>query len=322
MSFEAPRHPTQRSTMLIVRQLEALTPAASQSAILACRCRPSTAGPSDSRLCIKLMRRGAEEHRLQQRRVTLDEDGYLILNGCAPCSSVYRGEGGAWPFVVFFGGGLLQQALCEQLPEPEDGPAPGPFTFLEHLRPHGDGVSQRLRRLARHVESGEDDPLWFDEQVTALLDEALRRERELQQAAQRIASVKPETRRVLLRRVLLAGDFIWSHYEQAITLDEIAGAARLSRFHLLRMFRQVHGVTPHAYLLAKRLQVAERLLARTQLDLSEIAARSGFGTRWSLFRHLRRLRGAGGDALRHRHETVPAEPPPRTPAHAPCLTSV
>lgn len=302
--------------MLIARQLEALAPTASQTTILACRCRPSTAGPSDPRLCIKLMRRGAEEHRLQHRQLTLDEDGYLVLNGCAPGSSVYRGEGDAWPFVVFFGHALVEQALGDGQRR-----APDSLVLLGHLRAHGDGVSQRLRQLARHVESGDDDALWCEEQVTALLTEALRDERELQQAAQRIASVKPQTRRELLRRVLLAGDFIWSHYDQAITLDEIACAARLSPFHLLRMFRQVHGVTPHAYLLAKRMLVAERLLARTTLSLSEIAARAGFGTRSSLFRHLRRRRGAGGDALRHRHDIATAEPPARSAFPAPCLTS-
>jgi AraC family transcriptional regulator len=289
----------------IARQLDALgPPAAGGCVILACTCRASTAAPTDPRLCIKLMRRGAEEHRLQRRRVVLDEDAYLILNGGTPCHSVYRGDQGAWPFAVFFGRDQLDEALRDRLPD-DDGPAPPGICFLEHLRPHGDAVSQRLRELARHVESGEHDPLWCDEQVTQLLAEALRLERELQQVSRRIASVKAATRRELLRRVMLASDFICSHHDHAITLDDIAGAAGLSPFHLLRMFRQVHGVTPHAYLLAKRLLVAERLLQRTQLDLTEIAARSGFGTRWSLFRHLRRRRGAGGDALRQRCDPAP-----------------
>lgn len=296
--------------MLIARQLDALgSPAATGSAILACRCRPGACGPADPRPCIKLMRHGAEEHRLQQRRLVLDEDAYLILNGDPPCRSVYLDDQGAWPFAVFFGRSLVSQALCEPLLDDRGAPLPQRFAFVEHLRPHGDAVSLRLRQLVRHVESEETDALWCEEQVAALLADAMQQERELQQVSLRITSVKPATRRELMRRVLLASDFIWSHHDQAITLDDIAGAARLSPFHLLRMFRQVHGMTPHAYLLAKRMQVAERLLARTQLDLSEIAARSGFGTRWSLFRHLRRCRGAGGDALRHRIESA------TTPCH-------
>ena len=105
-------------------------------------------------------------------------------------------------------------------------------------------------------------------------------------------------------------------------MPDIAAAASLSRFHLVRLFRQVHGVTPHAHLLAKRMTVAERLLAQTRLDINEIAVRAGFGTRWSLFRQLRKRRGAGGEALRQRLErewTEVRHVPPASPT--PCLTS-
>ena len=79
--------------MLITRQLDALQPGR-HNAILSCHCRAGSAGPCDGRLCIKLMRHGIEEHRLAQRRLTLDEDAYLILNGSEGCRSVYLGEGG------------------------------------------------------------------------------------------------------------------------------------------------------------------------------------------------------------------------------------
>jgi AraC family transcriptional regulator len=316
--------------MLIARTLDALTsaphPASAagsgvaadlrSSVILACQCRPMSIGPADARLCIKQMRRGIEEHRLAQRRLTLDEDAYLILNGCARGSSVYRGDGIAWPFAVFFGRDMLAQALTDPLPDDagDDGAASArSFGFLEHLRPHGDDASRRLRLIARQVDAGLEDPLWYEEQLIGLLRSALMRERELQRRSHRIASVKAATRHELLRRVLLAADFIWSNYEQAITLDDIAGAARLSRFHLVRLFRQVQGVTPHGYLMAKRLAVAERMLAGTQLDLNDIALRAGFGTRWSLFRELRRRRGAGGEALRHGLE-APRDDADRHPA--------
>jgi len=321
--------------MLIARTLDALpstrhaataadgvVPAASESLILACHCRPPTLGPADPRLCIKLMRRGIEEHRLAQRRVVLDEDAYLILNGSPPGSSVYRGDGIASPFAVFVAERSVAQALAAALPDDEDDDiSPRRVAFAEHLRPRGDGVGARLLHLARQIDAGVDDALWLEEQVTDLLQAALLRERELRRSAQRIASVKAATRQELLRRVLLAADFIWSHYEQAITLDDIAGAARLSRFHLVRLFRQVHGVTPHACLMAKRLAVAERLLAHTGLDLNEIAVRAGFGTRWSLFRELRKRRGAGGEALRHRLDTEWLDSSTASTDRMPCPTS-
>lgn len=282
--------------MLIVRHPDALPATAGATALLACRCRPAMAGPGpgDPRPSLHWMRRATEEHRLPQRRLRLDEDAWLPLNGRSGGASTYRGDEGGRAYAVYFGPALLQAV----------GAAPAsPFT--ETLHPHGDAVSERLRLLERHLDDGAPDPRWCEQQVAALLADALARERALREAAQRIDCVKAGTRQALLRRVLLASDFILSHHDQPITLDEIAGAARLSRFHLLRLFRQVHGTTPHAFLQAKRLQVAERLLERPGLDLADIAERSGFGTRWSLFRQLRKRRGAGGDALRHRHDGPP-----------------
>ncbi len=41
-----------------------------------------------------------------------------------------------------------------------------------------------------------------------------------------------------------------------ITLDDIAAAAGLSRFHFLRVFSASQGITPHSFLLHRRLQLA------------------------------------------------------------------
>lgn len=309
--------------MLIVRELDAFrSPTAvdhraASTVILACQCRPSSSGPVDDRLCIKWMQRGAEHHHLPRRQLTLDEDAYLILKGCAQASSTYEGEAWVQPFAVFFSDSLVDQSLRGAM---DDG-AERDLGLLEHLRPHGDAVSIALQRLARHVASRDDDALWLEEQALMLLDAALDLERQARRAGLAIASVKPATRHELLRRVLLAADFILSNHEQPITLGDIADAARLSRFHLVRLFRQVLGATPHAYLLSKRLAVAERLLLHTHLDLNDIAERSGFGTRSSLFRHLRKRRGAGGVALRNRLDPQTQAYPIAHSIHTPCPTS-
>jgi transcriptional regulator GlxA family with amidase domain len=168
--------------------------------------------------------------------------------------------------------------------------------FLEHLRPHGDAVTARLASIGRALAEGQRDGA--RQQAELLLSDAIDAECALRARAERIASVKPATRRELLRRVLLAADFMLGHYREPIRLEQIADAARLSRFHLVRLFHRVQGVTPHEFLLAKRLTVARRLLGQTHCDLAEIAARSGFGTRCSLFRHLHKQLGAGGRRLR------------------------
>ena len=60
------------------------------------------------------------------------------------------------------------------------------------------------------------------------------------------------TRREILRRVLLATDFIHSNYDKPLMLGDMARAAFLSRHHFLRLFKHIHEVTPHEYLQRKR----------------------------------------------------------------------
>ena len=68
--------------------------------------------------------------------------------------------------------------------------------------------------------------------------------------------------------------------------------AGLSVNHFARAFRQSTGLAPHAYLVQRRIERAERLLSRTDLPLSEIALAVGFADHSHFARHFRRLTGA------------------------------
>jgi AraC-like DNA-binding protein len=61
----------------------------------------------------------------------------------------------------------------------------------------------------------------------------------------------------------------------AVSLAELAGVAGLSRFQLVRQFARATGLTPHAYLIQRRIEAARVLLARGSA-LADAAAASGF----------------------------------------------
>lgn len=60
-------------------------------------------------------------------------------------------------------------------------------------------------------------------------------------------------------------------------LPSLAREARLSRYHFLRVFRQVTGLTPHQYLLRTRLRRAAKRLILESARVLDIALDSGFG---------------------------------------------
>jgi AraC-like DNA-binding protein len=74
------------------------------------------------------------------------------------------------------------------------------------------------------------------------------------------------------------------------TLATLADAAGLSRFQLLRGFKRGTGLTPHAYLMQRRLHLARRLLTGG-LSAAETASASGFCDQSHLTRHFLRSFG-------------------------------
>jgi len=60
-----------------------------------------------------------------------------------------------------------------------------------------------------------------------------------------------------------------------LTLERLAREAGVTRYQLLRAFAREHCLTPHAYILQKRLGLARRLI-RARSGLADVAVRAGF----------------------------------------------
>jgi AraC-like DNA-binding protein len=91
-------------------------------------------------------------------------------------------------------------------------------------------------------------------------------------------------------RLRLARDALADAPERSWSLDELAALAGLSRFALCRAFRQACGVSPHAWLLERRLTLARVHLA-AGMPAAEAALAAGFADQSHLTRHLKRRFG-------------------------------
>jgi len=72
--------------------------------------------------------------------------------------------------------------------------------------------------------------------------------------------------------------FLALHYQQALSIDDLAAHARLHPKYLMTAFRQATGTTVKTYLLRLRIAHAQRLLATTDMRVLDIAMHSGFGS--------------------------------------------
>jgi AraC-like DNA-binding protein len=101
-----------------------------------------------------------------------------------------------------------------------------------------------------------------------------------------------------MRRV---GEYVEVHLSESIDLTMLAAAAGLSMHHFARQFKQSAGVTPHRYLTQRRVERAQKMLAQTDLSLSEIACAAGFSDQSHLARHFRHILGTTPRDFRWAH---------------------
>jgi AraC family transcriptional regulator len=92
--------------------------------------------------------------------------------------------------------------------------------------------------------------------------------------------------------------YIESHLGQPLTLDEIAGIAGVSRFHLVRAFAAATGFSVMRYVRARRLSEAARALAGGAPDILSLALDADYGSHEAFTRAFRDYFGVTPETVR------------------------
>jgi AraC-like DNA-binding protein len=85
-----------------------------------------------------------------------------------------------------------------------------------------------------------------------------------------------------------AADYIREHFARALKLEEICAAADLSPSYLIRAFKERYGMTPHAYLVNRRIEFSRAQLRRGR-PIAEVAVDAGFADQAHLQRAFRQF---------------------------------
>jgi AraC-like DNA-binding protein len=90
----------------------------------------------------------------------------------------------------------------------------------------------------------------------------------------------------LYKRVVLAKMFIDSHFAKSLDLTLVSDEASFSKFHFIRLFKKIYGMTPHHYLRKVRIGQAKKYLeeGRSAVESCELVGFESIGTFTSLFK--------------------------------------
>jgi AraC family transcriptional regulator len=96
-------------------------------------------------------------------------------------------------------------------------------------------------------------------------------------------------------------EFIEANLDMPLTVIDMAAHTGLSASHFSRAFSATLKMSPHAYLMTRRLTRAQQLLTSSNVSLAEIALMTGFADQSHLCRRFRETIGVPPSVFRRQY---------------------
>jgi AraC family transcriptional regulator len=238
-------------------------------------CRDNIRGP----LSLFMNLSGESVVTTGKRRVTVPEDFFFVTNPDQYYTLEIDRRHTAKTFNIHFGDYFADQVL-RAFSSPEahllDHPFECPHERLEfHNRLHH--RSAALNRVVAEISQAFEPPsLWLEEKLAEVVCLLLSEEKKLLSLRAGLPVLKSSTRAEILRRLLQVTDYIHTHLDKDISLEQLSRIACLSKFHFLRLFKVAFQATPYQFINNERIRRAKKMMQHTRLEVQDIARTLGY----------------------------------------------
>lgn len=230
--------------------------------------------------------------------------GDLLFIDCAEKHAFTSAEGGGWEFVYVHVNGLGLKYLYDAFTMKT-----GNIFYGYNGKAFLSGISQLHALLDKLPKEKYENSFHIHLDDAACCDTAQIVYELITDVARKISGVSSEKPYA----ITLALEYIRKNFFRDLTLDEIAQAAYLSKYHFERLFTEHMGVTVHAYVTELRFQRAMWLLETTNMPVADVAAEVGYSDGQALVKLFKKNFGITPNAYRkekyHYRETRSTLPP-------------
>lgn len=103
------------------------------------------------------------------------------------------------------------------------------------------------------------------------------------------------------RQCAMVKRHIEKHYKEPLTLDLLAEKANVNKYYLSHAYKEAYGISPISYMISCRIREGKRLLADTDLSLSQISNILGFSSASYFSQSFRKAEGISPVEYRKAH---------------------
>jgi len=118
------------------------------------------------------------------------------------------------------------------------------------------------------------------ELIILLLDEKMKSTKK----SNSLPATKSATREEITRRLHLATDLIYSHFDKDLSLGDLSQVSCLSKFHFIRLFKEYFHESPHQFITRLRLEKSISYLRSSNFGIKEISEKVGIANSSSFSR--------------------------------------
>jgi AraC-like DNA-binding protein len=239
---------------------------------------------------LKWMASGRARYELDRRGRMVTRGTAMLVDQDQPYEVEFDAPAESESFCVFFDRTLVAEAWASVeagfdmpgesalrgFPNVPFTPSPKLASLLDHL--HEDGL--------------EGDADLIEHRLLSVLQDMIATAHRHRGQAARIAAGKPVTRSHLLTLVERARECMIATNGVDCDLGALSTEVGVSKFHLLRLFKAVHGLTPIAYAERLRMEAAATRLRSSPRSIGDIAADLGYESPSAFAKAFRRWTGA------------------------------
>ncbi|SDQ91947.1 helix-turn-helix domain-containing protein [Flagellimonas zhangzhouensis] len=152
-------------------------------------------------------------------------------------------------------------------------------------------MSIAMHDLAEAIQMNVKDELFYEEMRFTIMEKALRHLLTTEKKLLQLSIKKESTKIEHYRRLLRSKDYILSHLDQKLSLEEISTEASMSPYHYIRSFKGAFKLTPMQFVVQERLSLAKDLIQHTNLPISQILIEAGYDNPSSFSRAFKKKYG-------------------------------
>lgn len=238
---------------------------------------------SASPISIKMVLSGEERYKVNDRLFKVNKGSYIIVNKNSTIETTVASKEKVNGICIYPPETLIQEALhsmkqsesekLDVLPDPKDL-----HLFTEKIYNTTENITgafleQNVPQFIQHHQLGSRLPMddFYMDLARVMAISQLKIDGQLKS----LAVSKKQTEEELFRRISMIREYIRFNYYQAISLDDMAKEACLSKYHFVRSFKKIYGISPYQYLLECRLTKAQSLFLK-DYSYKEIMLSTGF----------------------------------------------